>query len=77
MDKDQKKKKPKVEVESEGEEEVQEEEQKEDQIGEDFVKDIRVLTYTTEAGKLADGKLIIIKNPFNMLSINALLDQQY
>lgn len=41
--------------EEEYEEEGEEEEQKEDVLGEDFIKDARVLTYTSEAGKIADG----------------------
>ena len=59
MDKGKEKPKKKVEEpeeEEELEEEGEEEEQKEDVLGEDFVKDPRVLTYTTEAGKIADGK---------------------
>jgi hypothetical protein len=60
MDKTREKvKNKKVEVEEEEEEyeEGEEEEQKEDVLGEDFVKDARVLTYTSEAGKIADGKI--------------------
>lgn len=50
-----KKKKQEEEEEEEEYEEGEEEEQKEDVLGEDFIKDARVLTYTTEAGKIADG----------------------
>lgn len=54
-----KKKKEEVEEEEEEYEEgEEEEEQKEDVLGDDFIKDVRVLTYTTEAGKIADGKIL-------------------
>ena len=57
-----KKKKEEEEEEEEYEEGEEEEEQKEDVLGEDFVKDIRVLTYTTEAGKIADGTYKLFYN---------------
>jgi hypothetical protein len=56
LEKSKKKKKEEEEEEEYEEgEEGEEEEQKEDVLGEDFIKDARVLTYTTEAGKIADG----------------------
>ena len=59
-EKPRKKKEEDVE-EEEYEDGEQEEEQKEDVLGDDFIKDVRVLTYTTEAGKIADGNNLKIK----------------
>ena len=57
MDKMKERLKKRKEEKEEEVEEEEEEEQKEDQLGEDFVLDARVLTYTSEAGKIADGKI--------------------
>ena len=58
MDKGKEKpRRKKEEEEEEIEDGEEEEEQKEDVLGDDFIKDVRVLTYTTEAGKIADGKI--------------------
>ena len=56
MDKEREKISKKKVAEEHEENEEEDEEQKEDQLGDDFIKDVRVLTYTSEAGKIADGK---------------------
>ena len=40
-------------------EEVEEEEYEEPEVGEDFSKDPRAMTYLADAGKIADSKYII------------------
>lgn len=58
MEKSKKLKKEESEEEEveEIEEEFEEEEEFEDEVGEDFSKDPRAMTYLTDAGKVADGK---------------------
>ncbi len=46
----------KEESDEEEEEEIEEAEEEEQEVGEDFSKDPRAMTYLADAGKIADGK---------------------
>jgi len=58
MEKSRKIKKEESEEEEEEEiEEVEEEDIEEEEVGEDFSKDPRAMTYLADAGKIADSKI--------------------